>query len=399
MSSTASHMKTVALFAALLGCSSQSLESAGPRCTEDAQCAVGKETCDLQKLSCAKIPPGIELGTGDGSAASVAFTVIRTDAKADFVDLAFNADDPAQLWVLSYKDSHVHVGNNVGPGPGTWRDLKDPAAVHFMHKPPAIAWGSAGFWATCGDNDNAQNDPRGAGEANYFMGPALFTSDLNVFTKQNVATSLGSHYDMLHNTSFCRGVAHVTENWFWAFNGELGSLDKYNFAKPHEPGGDDHSDGEVYRYVEGQVKGVEGIPSHMAYDPDDEFLYVADTGNKRIVRLDTKAGTLGERLPRRNEPLAKNGVMNGAQVEAVVPPGVLEQPSGLEVRNGHVYVTDTATGRFHVFDKTGKEIRRLETGLPAKALAGFTFGSDNKLWFVDRSSGRVLRIDPLPAPK
>jgi hypothetical protein len=188
--------------------------------------------------------------------------VIHTNAKADSVDLAFNADSPSQLWVVSYKDNHVHVGNDVVPGPGTWRDLKDPAAVHFMHKPPAIAWGSGGFWATCGDNDNAQNDPRGAGEANFFMGPALFTSDLSIFTKQNLATSLGSHYDMLHNTSFCRGIAHVETNWYWVFNGELGSLDKYNFAQDHGPGNDDHSDGEIYRYAQGQVQGVTGLSSY-----------------------------------------------------------------------------------------------------------------------------------------
>jgi DNA-binding beta-propeller fold protein YncE len=144
------------------------------------------------------------------------------------------------------------------------------------------------------------------------------------------------------------------------------------------------------------VKGVDGVPSHISYDPDDQFLYIADTGNKRIVRLDTNAGTLGGELPRRNEPLAKNGVMNGTTVEPVVPPGVLEEPSGLKARNGHVYVSDTATSRFYCFDKTGKEIRRFDTGLPPQSLAGFTFGVDNKLWFVDRIRGKVLRLDPAP---
>ena len=52
---------------------------------------------------------------------------------------------------------------------------------------------------------------------------------------------LGSHLDMLHNTSFCSGIAHVDANRYWTFNGELGSLDLYDFHKPHPPGGEDHS--------------------------------------------------------------------------------------------------------------------------------------------------------------
>ena len=383
----------------LLACGSYAFnggqQGAGLSCTDDSQCAPGKETCDVARKACTPIPPASELGPGFFN--DTATTEIYTSQGADLVDLAFHGDAPTQLWAVSYKDDRVHVGFNVGPEPGSWRSLKDPASIHFMHKPPAIAWGEGGLWATCSDTDNAQNDPRGAGEPNYFMGPALFTSDLAIFAKQNpaVGLNLGSHVDMLHNTSFCRGIAHVEANWFWVFNGELGSLDKYNFAAPHDPGADDHSDGEIYRYAEGQVKGVEGVPSHLAYDPDDKLLYVADTGNKRVVRLDTSAGTLGERLPRRNELLAKSGIMTGTNVEVVVPPGTLEQPSGLEFRNGSVYVSDAATSTFFVFDKTGKELRRLATGLPPGSLAGFTFGVDNKLWFVDRLRGKILRVDPV----
>jgi hypothetical protein len=367
------------------------------KCVDDTQCAAGKEKCDRGMGTCVALPPGIELGTGDGSPSSVVFTEIyKAPSGTELIDLAFNKDNPKQLWAVSYADDTVHVGTNVGEGNGSWKVYHDPAAIHFMHKPPAIAWGDNGFWGVCGDNHNGQNDPRGAGEPNYFMGPAMFTSDLSVFATQNPKTNLGSHYDMLHNTSFCRGIAHETANIYWTFNGELGSIEKYNFNAPHEPGGDDHSDGEIYRYVEGQVKGVDGIPSHLAFDPEDKFLYIADTGNKRIVRLDTTSGTLGARLPRRNEALKKSGVMEGTIVEEVVAPGLVEQPSGLEVRNNHVYVTDTATSTFYVFDKSGNEVRRLETGLPAKSLAGFTFGPDNKVWFVDRKQSRIVRIDPLP---
>jgi outer membrane protein assembly factor BamB len=340
-------------------------------------------------------PPAREdaLGKADGS--PVTYTVIFTSPRpgTELVDLAFNPDRPGEIWALGYGDDRTYVGTGVGDGPGTWQTLVDPAASHFMHRPPAIAWGANGFWATCGDNDNTQNDKRGDGTNQFFMGPSLFTSDLSIFAKATPG-GLGSHYDMLHNTSFCRGIAHVEANWFWVFNGELGSLDKYNFAKDHGPGNDDHSDGEIYRYGQGQVKGVTGLSSHVVYDPSDKFLYVADTGNGRIVRLDTRSGTLGQSLQRRNEQLVAGGIMNDAVIELVVGPGVVERPSGIEVRGGTLFVTDAATSTFYAFDKAGNVKQKLATGLPARSLSGFTFGPDGKIWFTDRLKNQIVRIDP-----
>jgi hypothetical protein len=381
-----------ALAFAIVACGHHAFDNgnATTACTDDLACKAGRERCDLSAKVCTPLVPGNELGSGG----PVAITDIHTAPSAELVDLAFNDADPGQVWLLSYNNSHVYIGSDVLTGPGTWLDKRDPAYAHFMYKPTAIAWGSNGLWATCGDNDNAQNDERGANVPNYFMGPALFTSDLSIFTKNNLKTMLGSHVDMLHNTSFCRGIAHMTDNIFWAFNGELGAIDKYNFNQPHEPGGDDHSDGEIYRYALGQVKGVDGVSSNLAYDPADHFLYVADTGNKRIVRLDTTAGTLGDRLPRKNEPLVNSGMMNGTNVEVVVPPGVLDMPSGIEVWNDHVYVSDTAQSRFYCFDKKGVEVRRFDTGLPPKSLAGFVLGPDRRIWFVDRVRAKLLRLDP-----
>ncbi|HVJ89017.1 MAG TPA: hypothetical protein VM580_04375 [Labilithrix sp.] len=362
---------------------------------EDCTATTTTETCSTTTNACATTADGSEIGTGDGSPTSVNFTEIYKAPKAaQLVDLAFAVNDPTQLWVLGYGDDSIYLGKGVtAEGNGTWKKYHDPAAIHFMHQPPALAMGANGFWGTCGDNANAQNDPRR--QPNYFMGPAMFTTDLAVFTTQNKETLLGSHYDMLHNTSFCRGIAHMEDNWYWTFNGQLGSIEKYNFAKPHEPGGDDHSDGEIYRYALGQVKGVDGVSSHLFYDASDEFLYIADTGNKRIAKLDTTKGTPGNRLPLQNEVLENNAVMKGTTVEDVVPEGTLEQPSGLEVKGDLIYVTDTATSYFYVFDKTGNEIRKLDTGLPKGSLSGFTFGPDGKIWFTDRNTGRILRIDPI----
>lgn len=369
------------LLACAAGCSSSSDSPATPvgeppaaKCESPAGCgAEAKAT---------------EIGRGDGTAASVTFTeMYKATAAAKLVDLAFHPDRKSELWVVGYGDNSTHVGVDADSDAPAWKRYVDPAARHFMHKPPAIAMGEGNTFGTCGDNDNSQN-----GEANEFMGPALFSADLSVFATR--ATGLGSHLDMLHASPFCRGIAHAGGNSYWVFNALTKSLDKYNFGTDHGPGNDDHSDGEIYRYASGQVRGAsDGTPSHVFFDKEDNFLYVADTGNQRIARLDTTKGTKGDRLPR-NEPLKESAVMEGTDVEVVVDAGTLEEPSGIEIKNGLIYVTDAATSSFHVFDKSGTLLRSLATDLPAGSLAGFTFGPDGKIWFTDKVEGRVLRIDP-----
>jgi len=347
-------------------------------------------TCAPGATDCVPNAAGAEIGSGDGTAGSVTFTeVYKTTASAALTDLAFDPQT-GNLWVIGYGDNSTHVGSGLtgdAPNP-VWKRAVDPAARHFMHKPPAFAMTPNGFWGICGDNDNSQNGP-----ANLFMGPATFSMDPTIFAKRT-AGGLGSHLDMLHSTPVCRGIAHVKDATFWVFNGYDLSLDRYEFAAPHEPGGDDHSDGSIFRFAEGKVKPADdGTSSHVFYDAEDKFLYVADTGNKRVVRLDTSSGKKGGSLPRRNEPLIDEAYMDDAALEEIVAPGTLEKPSGLEVKGGLVYLTDAATSKFHVFDKTGKAVRSLETDLPAGSLSGFVFGPDGKIWFTDRVGGRVFRID------
>ena len=369
---------------------------AGPACTTDTECASATATplCETQTKVCVALPPGHEVGYRDGAATSVTLKEIYAGAKAaKFTDLAFNPENPAEAWIIGYGDNALYRGAGLDGEAPTFKKILDPAAGHFMLKPPAIAFGAPGLFGTCGDNLNERGG--GDGSAMYFMGPALFDIDPAII---GVRTSggLGSHVDMLHNTPLCRGIAHEKANVYWVFNGLDRSLDKYNFNKPHEPGGDDHSDGEIYRYAMGKVKGVEdGTPSHVFFDSTDNFLYVADTGNARIVRLDTTKGTKGDGLERRNEILEEEAVMGGTTVEELVAPGTLSKPSGLEVKGNLIYVTDTATSTFHVFDKTGLEVRKLKTDLPAGSLSGMAFGPGGKLFFADKVASKVYRIDPL----
>lgn len=400
-------ISSVALLAALglLACSSSSTSSSTDanspaKCKADNECGGTTPLCAASGV-CEALPPGNEIGYRDGTPSSVTLTELGSfGASAKPVDLAFHSERADELWVIDYGDDAIHVGTAIGSDAPSWQRFLDPAAKHFAHKPPAIAMGSktsttgdGSTWGSCGDNDNGQNAKESDGSANLFMGPSLFSGDVTIYSKRT-STGLGSHLDMLHETPFCRGIAHASDNIYWLFNAYDRAIDKYNFGSDHGPGQEDHSNGEVYRYAQNQVRGAEdGTPSHLFFDPADNLLYIADTGNKRIVRMDTTTGTKSGKLARVLEPLKAEGVFKDAALEVLVEPGVLTAPSGVEVRGDLVYVTDAATSIFHVFDKTGKEIRSLDTGLPPGSLAGFTFGPDGKIYFTDKVGGRVLRID------
>lgn len=367
---------------AVAGCT-ETVVSATPAPTDDAGAGSGD----------AATGPTGPWELGDGTATSVTFTLIHEVGASEPTDLGFHPERTGEVWVLGQADDSAHVGQNVDTDEPVWQKYLDPARRHFMHRPTSIAMGDKNDWGTCGDNDNSQNTADQI--PNYFMGPALFSADLSIFAKRTPG-GLGSHLDMLHSSPFCRGITHVGDRVYWVFNAHDKSLDRYHFNEDHGPGNDDHSDGEIYRFAEGEIEGAaDGTPSHLFYDPSDEMLYVADTGHQRIIRLDTTQGTRTTRsLPRRNEPLVDECYYDDAVTEEVVPAGSLSKPSGLEVKGDIIYVTDTETSEFVAFDKSGTELRRLATDLPAGSLAGFAFGPDGKIWFVDRLGGQILRIDP-----
>jgi hypothetical protein len=358
-------------------------------CEADTDCDDDAPLCDVEVGACEALPPGAPIGWRDGAADSVDFTVVLDPGQVlNSTDLGFDPTNPETLWVVNYKDDSVFVVTRPGQADMEWERIKDPAASHFMNAPPALAFGDVlpqygQTFGVCGDSDNGGND---------FMGPALFSSNLDVFATQNPDTGLGSHLDMLHSTSYCRGIAFAGNNTYFLFNSDKGSIDKYLFHAEHAPGEDDHSDGEIYRYGSSTVTGVDGIPSHVVYDPASMLLYIADTGSGRVLALDTMSGTEGSSFSG-NEPANRTRI-DDAVFSDVVAQGTLESPAGIELHQDLLYVSDNAQSRFYAFDLQGSLVRTLDTGLPAGSLAGFTFGPDGKVYFVDMLTSRVHRVDP-----
>ena len=365
-------------------------------CTSDTDC-MGQSAMPHCLASVGKcVPHGFAIGTSNGSRSSVTLTVVyEPDHQRGATGLAFNPARPNELWVVNRMDDTMLVVYDPGTPQMTSKHLKDPDAVHFNHHQTNIAFcrtgackapGALRYFATCGENDGTQDRQKG------FTGPALWDSDPAVFAKPT-SNGLGSHIDMLHDTTWCMGIAHERDNAYWVFDGNFGSLARYDFHSPHEPGGDDHSDGEIWQYAMGKVKRVPNVPSHLVYDTDSKLLYAADTGNKRIVSLDISTATGGGSLPTMEPTVPQQ--MDGATLKEVVAPGMLEAPSGLAMSDQLLFVTDNATGLIHAFDLNGQPVRSLDTGLPAGSLAGITFGPDGKAYFVDMLTSRIYRIDPI----
>ncbi len=262
---------------------------------------------------------------------------------------------------------------------------------HFMRHSMGIAFGSEGrkqLLATCGD----------ARTANYtdeeipYNGPVLWDADPAIFGGEPMPPTSSTHVDMLHATPYCMGIAHEQANVYWVVNGDVGAFDRYDFNLPHQPGGDDHSDGEVWRYGEGELLRVAGVPSGMAYDSRRKTLYVSDSGHGRVVALDTTSGfadgdiTVYETIPTHLR-------MSGAVVSEIA--SGFDTPSGLTLEEDVLFVTDHATGRIVAMDRSGAVLRELDTGLAANALTSISIGPDDMAYITDVESGTVFRIEPL----
>ena len=350
---------------------------------------------------------GIDLlGHETNTIDNVTVTVIADtdDGLNRVMDLDFNPEVDGELWTMNAEDDSAVIISAAYEDTRTSQKIIDPYALHFMDNVSAISFGAPGFFATTQESSNTYN---GQGNSNFFMGPSLWPSSLDLFGQSNPEAveelsemfgfyvDLGSHYDMLHDSPMATGIEWSHDNVYWVFDGYHDAISRQDFAEDHGMGYDDHNDGEILRYVSGEVKKVEGVHSGLALDAETGLLYIADTGNGRIVALDINSGTMGARLPQvdaRAYPV--HNLMDDATLTPIVEN--LDKPSGLVLKDGLLYVVQNGSGRISAYDLTGNRIDYLDTGRDGGALQGINFGPDGGLYVADGAAGEVFRLTANP---
>ena len=336
--------------------------------------------------------------------------------------LSFNGAN--EIWIATAGDDSlrlVTLDDATKATATTSRSVTDRAKYHYLDKVSQIAFGLDGNFATC---QESSNDYDGMKTSNYFMGPTLYDSgivptseDINIDLNgekcdvrtydQSSKSCFLTHEDMLHATPLCMGIAHDGEsqtsygNVFWAFDGYHGTLVRYDFEKPHGPKSLDHDLANVRRYDEVQLKREADVPSHIVVDSATRAVYVADTGNNRIIVLNADSGRFaynarsdlgGEYTSWSSQKASfEYSVFGCAQFRTFIEG--LNKPSGIAVHENVLYVSEYSSGKIKAFQKTsGELLDTFETG--SMALGGIAFQpSSNKLWYVCRSSNSLRYID------
>lgn len=312
-------------------------------------------------------------------------------------DLDFVPGRPNEWWVINYEanSGSAVIFYNADKSTQKSEFRRDSHSGHFMIRPSAIAIGDNGNFATTQEVQNTNpNSPT-------FMGPALWSSDTSIFARMHQSNwdpnlPLGSHIDMLHQSPYSMGVAYDQGNAYWVFDGYNNSICHYDFKQPHAVGADDHSDGEILRYSSLPVTRKPGIPSHMAVDKQNKWLYIVDGGTGRILRLKTDSGMPGMNLTPASggmEPLAIYREMTGFTSEVVVSSG-LSSPCGIDYKDGRIAVSDNATGDIVIYNVTVSpaiEVGRINTG--SVGIMGLRIDNDNRIWFVNRNKRELVKIE------
>ena len=320
-------------------------------------------------------------------------------------DLDFHTDvnRPNELWVIN--ENSASFDSNFGGSTvtyynagldGQWADYrKDSYSGHFMHTASAIAFSDNGGFANTLDVQDANGNPSG-----YFSGCTLWEADTSIYARihQN-GPLLGSHWDMVHQSPYSIGIAAETNNIYWLNDGYHSAVVKYDFQEPHpdhEHGGEDHSDGIVYRYDEVNVNRVSGLSSHMVLDNGSEYLYLCDTGNQRIIKMNINAGEISYSLNPYGEILQGYYSMAGAEYETIIDSG-LTLPTGIEIYENYLIVSDYSNGDiiFYDLDNLGinQELKRLKTDR-INDIMSIKVGPNGSIWYVGTNTNQLVQIIP-----
>ena len=278
---------------------------------------------------------------------------------------------------------------NTGLPEQTSEYRKDVASSHFMNTASSMAFDDEGYFANAIDCQDGNNNSNG-----YFAGPTLWDADLSVYAM----LPQGSHIDMLHQSPYGVGIEYAgSGNIYWLFDGFHSAIVRYDFYTPHSYGGDNHSDGRVWRYGEVTVSREAGVSSHMVLDEANGWLYIADTGNSRIIRFNVNSGNYDYNLSPYGEPLAQYWMMENAEWEVIINTG-LQKPSGIDFYEDRLIVGDFETGEIIIYNVSGDspmEMGRFETGY-ANNIMGLLVGPNQNIYYVNYQRNELMRVEAEP---
>lgn len=316
------------------------------------------------------------------------------DLISDPTDLDFHPVlSNKELWVIN-RGTEPSGGSTVtiydaGEAGQTSLYKQDGNAWHFMSLPTGLAFSQNGNWA---------NSP-GVYDANHnggaaFTGPALWSSNMGIYAEPSGGN--GSHLDMLHVSPYSQGIASEKDNVFWVFDGYTSDIVRYDFAEDHGPGNSYHGDGIIRRYSDDAVAKdpANTIVSHLVLDGNQQWLYVVDHGNARVIRIDINTGANLGGTPNYpgNEAVAEYSEYTGYTQETVVTG--LSKPAGIDVIDNRMIVSEYETGEIIIYDITSVpavELDRISTGL--SSVQGIKIGPEGRIWFVDQNSNGVYKIE------
>jgi sugar lactone lactonase YvrE len=326
-----------------------------------------------------------------GTSPSLEVLATRADGLDVPRDLEFHPDRPNELWTVNQATDGTVILFDPGTSSQRVEARVDAFANHFMEEVSSMAFGAADTFGTCQESRNTYDD---RAPPNDHMGPSLWPADLDIYASVNQdhgGPLGGSHLDMLHQSPLCMGIAHDRANVYWVFDGLHGDIVRYDFQVDHGPGYSDHSDGIVRRFRNTDVRRVAGVPSHLELDDASGLLYIADTGNGRVLRMDTRTGHSAYALMPWAEPLEEYTAWEGETVETLATG--FDAPSGIALHEGRLFVSDAGTGEIVALDASaGGELGRIDTG--GRGIFGLTVGPDGKLYFVNGVDDVVVRVDP-----
>jgi hypothetical protein len=297
-----------------------------------------------------------------------------------------------ELWVLNENlensgGSTVTISDaGLATQSSVW--LRDGNARHFMSLPTALAFGTNGNWGTAPGIYDANHDGGAP-----FTGPSLWSSNTSIYAQNAGPGTNGSHLDMLHETPYGMGIAHHKDNAYWVFDGNASNIVYYDFVEDHGPGQSYHGDAIIRRYTEVVVAKDGDVPSHLILDKTTGWLYIVDTGNDRVVRMNTNTGNFKNALSP-IESVAEYSEMENVVSETVVDSG-LTKPCGVDLIGDRLIVGDYTTGDIRFYDIGVNPVTylgKIETG--AAGLTGIKVGPEGNIWFTNRLTNLVQKVTP-----